>query len=426
MTVAVITSMTAYLYLYSHGMVSHAASQPVSAISLSTLSSPAWLEHYMGLIWISWSRVNYMLFSRLSLSTYQAVYNVSYLSSSTVVSWIYFVKCFRVRVLLRSTPQCMFYGENVSVGNIQGVGFPEMHSPFRSQFFIITVQYLQNWTDFLSLVNVVHSVHSYMYWPHAGNKWSLIDPVLSSLKSAPPCAVLHWDRKTDHTYQLDNSNVGFEWTPFHFFFSLMYVYGMEKWAIHGYNSSELKIANPFVPFLAHMVSTDSVEELAVGTFLSAKYHGTIWFLHRSLSSILSSMEILLCLLNLFLEQVLLYLMVPLVLGLPLDMFYMQTRFFFLRTLVRLTFPIQVCALSMYYDEQTRWSDCLQVEYHWVILQIIYRIVWRIQDALYEEYINWLQIRQNKERAAFEGIAETSGVHGDSGISTCALNACSIL
>jgi hypothetical protein len=31
MTVAVITSMTAYLYLYSHGLVSHAASQPVSA-----------------------------------------------------------------------------------------------------------------------------------------------------------------------------------------------------------------------------------------------------------------------------------------------------------------------------------------------------------------------------------------------------------
>lgn len=66
---------------------------------------------------------------------------------------------------------------------------------------------------------------------------------------------------------------------------------MEKWAIHGYNSSELKMANPFVPFLAHMVSTDSVEELAVGTFLSAKYHETIWFLHCSLSSILSSMEI---------------------------------------------------------------------------------------------------------------------------------------
>jgi len=40
------------------------------------------------------------------------------------------------------------------------------------------------------------------------------------------------------------------------------------------------------------------------------------------------------------QPVLLYLMVPLVLGLPLDMFYMQTRFFFLRTLVRLTFPIQ--------------------------------------------------------------------------------------
>jgi hypothetical protein len=55
----------------------------------------------------------------------------------------------------------------------------------------------------------------------------------------------------------------------------MYVSEMEKWAIHGYNSSELKMTNPFVPFLAHMVSTDSVEELAVGTFLSAKYHETI-------------------------------------------------------------------------------------------------------------------------------------------------------
>lgn len=54
----------------------------------------------------------------------------------------------------------------------------------------------------------------------------------------------------------------------------MYFYGMEKWAIHGYNSSELKIANPFIPFLAHMVSTDSMEELAGGIFLSAKYHRT--------------------------------------------------------------------------------------------------------------------------------------------------------
>ena len=59
-------------------------------------------------------------------------------------------------------------------------------------------------------------------------------------------------------------------------------------------------------------------------------------------------------------------------------------------------------------------------------QILYHIVSRIQGASYEEYINWLQIRQNKERAAFEGIAETSGEHGDSGISTYALNACSIL
>jgi hypothetical protein len=33
MTVAVITSMTAYLYLYSRGMVFHAASQPVSTAS---------------------------------------------------------------------------------------------------------------------------------------------------------------------------------------------------------------------------------------------------------------------------------------------------------------------------------------------------------------------------------------------------------
>jgi hypothetical protein len=35
MTVAWITSMTAYLYLYSHGMVFHAASQPVSTVPLS-------------------------------------------------------------------------------------------------------------------------------------------------------------------------------------------------------------------------------------------------------------------------------------------------------------------------------------------------------------------------------------------------------
>ncbi len=35
MTVAWITSMTAYLYLYSHGMVFHAASQPVSTAPLS-------------------------------------------------------------------------------------------------------------------------------------------------------------------------------------------------------------------------------------------------------------------------------------------------------------------------------------------------------------------------------------------------------
>lgn len=41
-------------------------------------------------------------------------------------------------------------------------------------------------------------------------------------------------------------------------------------------------------------------------------------------------------------QILLYLMVPLVMGLPRDILYKQTRFFFLRTLVRLAFPIQVC------------------------------------------------------------------------------------
>lgn len=139
----------------------------------------------------------------------------------------------------------------------------------------------------------------------------------------------------------------------------MYFYGMEKWAIHGYNSSELKIANPFIPFLAHMVSTDSMEELAGGIFLSAKYHQTTWFCIVLLAHF-SLLWDLLCLLNLFLGQVLLYLMVPLVLGLPLDMFYMQTRFFFLRTLVRLTFPIQVCALSMYYDEHTGWSGCFEI------------------------------------------------------------------
>jgi hypothetical protein len=42
------------------------------------------------------------------------------------------------------------------------------------------------------------------------------------------------------------------------------------------------------------------------------------------------------------QQVLLYVMVPLVLGFPLDAFHGQTRLFFLKTLVRLTFPIQVC------------------------------------------------------------------------------------
>ena len=119
MTVAVITSMTAYLYLYSHGMVSHAASQPVSAISLSTLSSAAWLEHYIGLIWISWSTKCCFLgchWAHIKLDIMCVLFVIK-----SILSWIHFVKCFRV-VLLRGTPQCMFHGENVSVGYIQGWG----------------------------------------------------------------------------------------------------------------------------------------------------------------------------------------------------------------------------------------------------------------------------------------------------------------
>lgn len=53
------------------------------------------------------------------------------------------------------------------------------------------------------------------------------------------------------------------------------------------------------------------------------------------------------------EQVLLYVMVPLVLGLPMDAFYGQTRFFFLKTLVRLTFPIQVFFLTRKIEKLTR-------------------------------------------------------------------------
>ncbi|XP_024397473.1 uncharacterized protein [Physcomitrium patens] len=48
------------------------------------------------------------------------------------------------------------------------------------------------------------------------------------------------------------------------------------------------------------------------------------------------------------QPVLLYLMVPLMLGLPLDMFYMNTRFYFLRTLVRLTFPIQPISFADFF------------------------------------------------------------------------------
>ncbi|CAM6016268.1 unnamed protein product [Sphagnum balticum] len=48
------------------------------------------------------------------------------------------------------------------------------------------------------------------------------------------------------------------------------------------------------------------------------------------------------------QPILLYVMVPLVLGLPLDVFHMQTRFYFLRTLVRLIFPIQPISFSDFF------------------------------------------------------------------------------
>ncbi|CAM6061885.1 unnamed protein product [Sphagnum tenellum] len=48
------------------------------------------------------------------------------------------------------------------------------------------------------------------------------------------------------------------------------------------------------------------------------------------------------------QPILLYVMVPLVLGLPLDVIHMQTRFYFLRTLVRLIFPIQPISFSDFF------------------------------------------------------------------------------
>ncbi|CAK9862679.1 unnamed protein product [Sphagnum jensenii] len=48
------------------------------------------------------------------------------------------------------------------------------------------------------------------------------------------------------------------------------------------------------------------------------------------------------------QPILLYILVPLVLGLPLDIFHMQTRFYFLRTLLRLTLPVQPISFADFF------------------------------------------------------------------------------
>ncbi len=53
-------------------------------------------------------------------------------------------------------------------------------------------------------------------------------------------------------------------------------------------------------------------------------------------------------------QIHLYIMVMLVLGLPMDVFHMQRRFYFLRILVRLIFPIQMPFL--FYAHKTKIKE----------------------------------------------------------------------
>ncbi|KAH8934333.1 hypothetical protein BDL97_18G077500 [Sphagnum fallax] len=78
------------------------------------------------------------------------------------------------------------------------------------------------------------------------------------------------------------------------------------------------------------------------------------------------------------QPILLYVMVPLVLGLPLDVFHMQTRFYFLRTLVRLIFPIQPISFSDFFlaDVLTSMAKVLSdLErsvcrmYHWQVATV---------------------------------------------------------
>jgi hypothetical protein len=49
-------------------------------------------------------------------------------------------------------------------------------------------------------------------------------------------------------------------------------------------------------------------------------------------------------------QILLYVLMSVLLWLPSDVLYMRTRFDFLRTIVRLTFPIQVALKVFFFDE----------------------------------------------------------------------------
>jgi len=52
-------------------------------------------------------------------------------------------------------------------------------------------------------------------------------------------------------------------------------------------------------------------------------------------------------------QILLYVLMSVLLWLPSNVLYMQTRFDFLRTIVRLTFPIQVPLKVFFFDEMIR-------------------------------------------------------------------------
>lgn len=174
-----------------------------------------------------------------------------------------------------------------------------------------------------------------------------------------------------------------------FFFLLMYFYGMEKWAIHGYNSFEM--ANPFVPFLAHVVSTD-LEELAVWTFLSAKYHETIWILYCSLSSILSFMKIYCACWICFLNRSFFIWWCLWCWGYHWICSICKHASFSWGLLFASLFQYRFVPFP--YIKMSRPGEVIvwnwQVKYLWVMLQILYRMVSRIQDASYE---NWLQIRQ---------------------------------